>query len=217
MKICARCLKERPLSDFIRDQRSPDGYRKQCLACENPESYARRQERENLRARGLIRCSRCREDKAISDFPARTNAGRPAYCTLCQREWHKEYREKNRSRVNELARSQRLSRIQREPEKYREADIRRNLKALYNITPEQYDEMLEAQGGVCGICGKPPMGSRRLAVDHDHRCCPGSKSCGECVRGLLCGSCNPKLGFYEIYEQEVTAWRSRRAVSVVER
>ena len=66
------------------------------------------------------------------------------------------------------------------------ADKRANhLKNRYGITPEQYDEMLEAQGGVCAICKQAPEG-RRLAVDHCHT--TGNN------RGLLCINCNTALG-----------------------
>lgn len=51
-----------------------------------------------------------------------------------------------------------------------------------------YDKLLTQQNGVCGICSKPP-GVRRFHMDYDHRT-------GE-VRGLLCFSCNSKLGFVE--------------------
>ena len=67
----------------------------------------------------------------------------------------------------------------------------------FHLTPEQYDAMLSAQGGVCVVCGEPPPTEGRLknlAVDHDHNCCPGSKSCGRCVRGLLCSNCNVAIG-----------------------
>lgn len=74
----------------------------------------------------------------------------------------------------------------------------RQLRIRYGITTEQYDAMYEAQDGCCAMCGRPePAEGRRLAVDHDHRCCPGRKSCGRCLRGLLCTSCNNHLGVLE--------------------
>lgn len=74
--------------------------------------------------------------------------------------------------------------------------IRSRLKA-FNITEEQYDEMLERQDGACAICKRTQPG-RRLAIDHDHACCPGkSGSCGSCVRGLLCRACNVGIGYLQ--------------------
>ena len=67
----------------------------------------------------------------------------------------------------------------------------------HGITLERYEEMLAAQGGCCAICRLPPPEGVNLAVDHDHECCPGKFSCGECVRSLLCASCNLTLGRIE--------------------
>jgi hypothetical protein len=66
----------------------------------------------------------------------------------------------------------------------------------YKLTHEQYEKMLEDQGGVCAICKKPP-GKKALCVDHDHACCSTERTCGKCVRGLLCNNCNHGVGFLE--------------------
>lgn len=70
-----------------------------------------------------------------------------------------------------------------------------NLRHKYGITTEQYNFMLQAQGGVCAICKTDEPGGRRSGrggsaehffVDHNH-------TTGE-VRGLLCNSCNRVIG-----------------------
>jgi hypothetical protein len=70
------------------------------------------------------------------------------------------------------------------------AYFRRKRLEAYGLTPEKWDEMLAAQGGVCAICkgpGWPDRFGRRFHVDHDHQT-------GR-IRGLLCVSCNRALGF----------------------
>ncbi len=62
----------------------------------------------------------------------------------------------------------------------------------YGITKAQYDEMLDTQGDRCAICRR--VATEALAIDHDHSCCSGNKSCGDCVRGLLCKNCNMAIG-----------------------
>jgi len=64
----------------------------------------------------------------------------------------------------------------------RNSDLRRR----FGISIEQYEELLEQQGGGCALCGKTPdQEGKALAVDHNH-------STGE-VRGILCGYCNHKI------------------------
>ena len=76
---------------------------------------------------------------------------------------------------------------------------RSRLKRLYGITPEEYDIILEHQGGVCYICEKPPK-TLRLAVDHDHTT--------GLTRGLLCWSCNSGLSsFRDIARRLYRAWK----------
>jgi hypothetical protein len=82
----------------------------------------------------------------------------------------------------------------------REAARKRNLKVRHNMTPEQYDELLAFQGGVCYICRRAKGTTRALSVDHDHAIArefcthPHDESCINCWRGLTCSTCNKMLG-----------------------
>jgi hypothetical protein len=70
-----------------------------------------------------------------------------------------------------------------------------SLKRKFGITLDQYERLLAQQAGGCAVCRKGERANgRRLAVDHDHTCCPGQVTCGRCVRGLLCSSCNLHFG-----------------------
>lgn len=66
--------------------------------------------------------------------------------------------------------------------------------------------MLAEQGGRCAIC-REAFGLS-FAVDHDHACCPGKRSCGACVRGLLCVACNGSVG---VLEHRPAGWLSSAA------
>ncbi len=56
-------------------------------------------------------------------------------------------------------------------------------------------DMLRFQKGVCAICQRATGRRKSLAYDHDHHCCPGTRSCGRCLRGRLCGPCNQMVGW----------------------
>ena len=50
----------------------------------------------------------------------------------------------------------------------------------------------------CEICGSKTQetesGKVLWRIDHDHSCCPGKRTCGKCVRGVLCHQCNVGIG-----------------------
>jgi hypothetical protein len=72
----------------------------------------------------------------------------------------------------------------------------RHVETTYGITAEQYAALYAAQGGCCAGCQRATGRTKKLAVDHDHACCPGPTSCGRCARGLLCGHCNREIVGY---------------------
>lgn len=67
-----------------------------------------------------------------------------------------------------------------------------HLRLKYLITLDEFIKMSE---NGCEICGDKP--ERSLHVDHDHKCCRGDKTCGDCVRGILCNKCNKAVDKYE--------------------
>lgn len=117
---------------------------------------------------GTKYCSRCVERLPISKFHrnSKTKSGLDVACKGCRtRYWV--------------------------PAKAADAAMRRK----YKMSLSEYEEILESQGGACAICGTAGDSGKRLAVDHDHTCCPGyEETCGKCVRGLLCFRCNSTLG-----------------------
>lgn len=84
----------------------------------------------------------------------------------------------------------------------REAKWVRHLWDAFRLTPDKYWRIHAKQAGVCAICaratGRPRDASaknrqKRLAVEHDHACCPTTPTCGRCTRGLACGPCNRRV------------------------
>jgi hypothetical protein len=136
-------------------------------------------------------CRKCGQEKPLDQFYRASNKdGYRSSCKACDLELRQTPEKAARWRVvNARWRTS-------NPERFTYLRRRSALKRLYGITPEQYDQILADQGGVCAICKQPPT-NRRLYVDHDHMCCPGKKSCGKCLRGLLCAACNAKLGWLE--------------------
>lgn len=129
-------------------------------------------------------CSQCGEDKPQDEFYAKRR-----HCKECERAKQRAYNRANRDKIYANGAEYRA----RNRESLRERQFQRS----YGITWADRDAMLDAQGGACANpgCRTPDPGGRGWHVDHDHACCPErARSCGECIRGVLCGSCNLMLG-----------------------
>ena len=66
----------------------------------------------------------------------------------------------------------------------------------HGLTAYQFYTIYLNQKGRCALCGYE---TEKLTIDHDHNCCHlnKNKSCGHCVRGLLCHICNLMIGWIE--------------------
>jgi hypothetical protein len=72
------------------------------------------------------------------------------------------------------------------PQRERAQIVRRRRERKLGVTHDHFLAMLNAQGGLCAICGNG-NGDRQLSIDHNHA--TGA------IRGLLCDRCNPMLGY----------------------
>lgn len=75
-------------------------------------------------------------------------------------------------------------------------DIKQRASA-FGITVQDLQKMYIDQDFRCAICREPCEVYKNLSIDHDHKCCSSrARSCGKCVRGLLCAKCNHGLGSF---------------------
>lgn len=114
-------------------------------------------------------CKRCGESKPLEAYHKYAAGGYNTHCKPCNTVRGREYQQKNRARLAEQ-------------------NLRKRIKYKYGLDWEAYCAMLEAG---CMVCGDKDS----LQVDHDHTCCPGINTCGQCVRGMLCKRHNVILGW----------------------
>ena len=120
------------------------------------------------------RCNGCKEILPVEKFSKRLN-GHQHLCKPCQSVYQKNYVRR------------------KDPAARAKANRKWRLGRYFGITPEQYDQMLHEQNGVCAVCSQEEKVVNRktgkqspLSVDHCH-------STGK-IRSLLCNRCNVTLG-----------------------
>ncbi len=181
-KVCAQCSKRLSINKFYKSNRLNDGYDYYCKECRKSNTL--------VSHRGGKRKKAC----------TITGCDKPNYATnICKM----HYERRRRTGTTNLINTGKM--IYSNGQTY--AKIRENhLMRTYKISLNQF-EIMSANG--CEICGKHGAEYKKLHVDHDHACCPVAKynkkgnvntyfkTCGLCVRGILCDGCNAAVGLYE--------------------
>lgn len=172
MKACRKCRKILPLDCFNRCSAKRDGRHTVCRDCSKSywaKAYQTKRGQYLARAKSYYQ-----ENK--EECKARNAAWSAA----------------NKERVNERRRKRypiHREKILARQRKYRFLE--------YGISEEQFLQKLSGQNGMCQIC-RTPFGKdliNKPYIDHDHSCCRGNRSCGKCVRDLLCMRCNLLIGY----------------------
>jgi hypothetical protein len=144
---------------------------------------------------GYKQCSKCSVYKLHTlEFFVNSHSKPGSICKECSypkgRErqldrWRKLFPDDEAGKASWAARQREFYRTPSGKRSYRNSELTKK----YGITLDQFEKLLESQGGACAICGtKEPKGRGSFNVDHDH-------DSGK-VRSLLCHHCNTGLGAF---------------------
>lgn len=138
-------------------------------------------------------CKHCKVSLPLSDFYPIGNGknGVRPRCKECTKKLEREkYGDDAAFRWIKLSNQAKKLREDKEfLAKHRMRMRRWHLKKAYGLSLEEFDSILESQGGGCAICSVKEIEGEtktRMVVDHCHKT--------NKVRGILCDLCNTAIG-----------------------
>lgn len=132
----------------------------QCMLCDNIKLY-----REDKFAKGLFKSCGC-----LWEHQSKSLTGITKVCCRCKKELDLIMFNHNKSACKSCMRNS-------------------HLLKTYNITQQEYEQLLTKQNNKCACCGvEQEQAGFSLRVDHSH-------TTGK-IRGLLCSKCNTGIGMF---------------------
>jgi len=170
---CNKCSLEKASSEFRPWKNTPRGFSYSCRECLKKYDEGQRRvkgQRNRSRVVGDEKyCGICDKMIHISGFgkDKARKSGLTSRCLKCTKIQKQEWRAKNYTTIKNKARWD-------------------TIKKKYNLTEEQYNQMLIDQVGLCWMCDKQFNGQGWPFVDHCHQT--------NKIRGLAHNSCNIGVG-----------------------
>ncbi len=168
-KICLKCKKEKPLSEFYKHETSKDGYRGYCKDCHykkikenryiNKKINKYRDYKNELLSGKTKICSRCKKEKPLGMFyeDKSKKDGYRSYCIECNKDYNRAYYYKNKERYKEnrkayyLKNKERLNKLSKAYRKKNAEKIRKAKLKIINKHKKLINRYKTFKG--CKICG----------------------------------------------------------------
>lgn len=220
MKTCRDCGESKPLTEFHWDSRSSDGYYSYCKPCKNARTRTRalvyKKLSVDVSAIGTKFCSRCQEDKPLTEF-GRRNSTPDGFCWCCKscfnakaKEYPSHPSHRNREVINPYTRQSRSTaailraeyhqkrkhdpgyrriRAKSNAASKRRRKARRRGGKCIPYTPSQIQAKIAYWGHRCWICTIQLSGS--IHMDHVKPIAKGGMDCLANLRPV-CPTCNSR-------------------------
>lgn len=201
--ICFKCnIDKQETEEFFELRKDTGKFRGECKECKKKYNLEYKKNNE-IKIKLLNKQHYENNKEYYSNLSKKWNENNKEKAKQLRKKWY----ENNKDHARELGRKRYWENLSYYKEKskeyrnrpeYKEEDWERGIKNRYGIDSKWYYDKLNEQNGCCAICKNKNPGTNINKFHVDHYEFEGKKI----ARGLLCGSCNPGIGFLK-HDEEI--------------